>query len=185
MNTGMRGDPAKSDLEQQVAAAKAGDEVAFRAVFDATYREVRLFVAARATSEELVDEVVQATYVAAFEGLAGYRAGGAFAAWLKGIARHLLLREFSRRTRLAPLAGLAEAVLPEPADDALGARLDDCLGRLSPTARELLELRYQQRLQVQEIGARLGRSASSISVTLFRLRDTLADCLGPEVVGHG
>ncbi len=175
-------DAMSAELDCFVAAALAGDEGAFRCLFDATYREVRLFAAARAPSVEFMDEVVQATYVIAFESLARYRPNGNLLGWLKGIARNRLLQELERRERLAPIAS-APAV--SPADDdgpELGEKLQDCIGRMTPTARNLLDLRYHQRVPVQEIASRLGRTASSVSVSLHRLRQALAACLGPEVM---
>ncbi len=171
-------------LDALVRAATAGDDAAFRALFDATYRDLRLFVAARARSQEMVDEVVQGAYVRAFEQLAAYRAGGTFVPWLKGIARNLLLQELERRARLAPVAD-APAPLQDPLADDLGERLNRCLDELSPTARKLMDLRYGERVPVQEIAKQLGRSASSVSVSLFRLRNALATCLGGEVIGRG
>lgn len=177
-------EPTGAALDALVRTALRGDDAAFRALFDATYREVRLFVAARARSQEMVDEVVQGAYVRAFEQLAGYRAGGTFLAWLKGIARNLLVQEFDRRARLAPVAE-THAPMPDPQVEDLSARLNHCLEELSPTARKLMDLRYGERVPVQEIAERLGRTASSVSVSLFRLRNALATCLGSEVIGRG
>lgn len=42
------GEITAAELDRLVRAATGGDDAAFRAVFDATYRDLRLFVAARA-----------------------------------------------------------------------------------------------------------------------------------------
>ena len=173
------------DLDRLVARACAGDEGAFRALFDSTYQDVCLFVAARTNSGDLVDEVVQSTYVRAFELLGRYRPGGTFPSWLKGIASNLLKKELERRRRLDPLDIDVLSVLPEPAENELSDQIARCLQGLSPTARILMELRFTESLPVQDIAVRLKRSASSISVSLFRLRESLARCLGPGVVPHG
>lgn len=183
--SGVMGKDMAGDLDSLVGAALGGDDRAFRALFDATYREVRLFVGARAPSLELMDEVVQAAYVIAFESLGRYRPNGNLLGWLKGIARNRLLQELDRRKRLEPIESVADHSGAEVADVDLGGRLNDCLGRLTPTARELIDLRYHQHIPVQDIAQRLGRTASSVSVSLHRLRNALATCLGPEVVGHG
>jgi RNA polymerase sigma-70 factor (ECF subfamily) len=73
----------------------------------------------------------------------------------------------------------------DPLAEDVGERLNQCLKELSPTARKLMELRYHERVPVQVIAERLGRSASSVSVSLFRLRNALATCLGSEVIGRG
>jgi len=173
-----------TDVDALVAAALAGNDRAFRALFDATYREVRLFVGARAASLDLMDEVVQATYVIAFESLARYQPPGKVLGWLKGIARNRLLQEVDRRGRLEPIQNAPEHLEPVVEDD-LGPRLQKCIQGLTPTARVLLDLRYDQRIPVQGIAERLGRTAGSVSVSLHRLRKALADCLGSEVMDHG
>ncbi len=179
---------SNAGLDTLVAAALGGDEKAFRALFDATYGEVRLFVGARASSLELMDEVVQATYVIAFESLPRYRPAGNLLGWLKGIARNRLLQELDRRRRLEPIASAevdcAQAATMLDPQAELGVRLAACIDRLTPTAQTLIDLRYHQRIPVQDIARRLGRTASSVSVSLNRLRNTLASCLGPEVMGH-
>ena len=177
-------DTTAAELDRLVRAAVGGDDAAFRTLFDATYRDLRLFVAARARSQEMVDEVVQGAYVRAFEQLANYRSGGTFVSWIKGIARHLLLQELERRARLAPVAEL-QAPVRDPLAEDVGERLNHCLEALSPSARKLMELRYGERVPVQDIAKQLGRSASSVSVSLFRLRNALAACLGSEVIGRG
>ncbi len=177
-------DSMSTNLDRFVAAALAGDDGAFRSLFDATYQEVRLFAAARAPSVEFMDEVVQATYVIAFESLARYRPNGNLLGWLKGIARNRLLQELDRRARLAPIASAPAVSQVDDDGPELGEKMVDCIGRLTPTARNLLDLRYQQRVPVQEIASRLGRTASSVSVSLHRLRQALATCLGPEVMDH-
>lgn len=173
-----------TSVDRLVPQAIGGDEQAFHGIFDATYLELRLFVCTRARSQELVDEVVQATFVTAFESLGTYRQGGAFLAWLKGIARHRLQEERRRRARLMPLSEIGDVSEEPPDISDLGQRLDGCLGRLSTQARQLLELRYRQGMAVQDIATHLGRTAGSVSVSLHRLRQVLAECLGPEVVPH-
>ena len=174
-------DPAEFD--RLVALVRTGDRQAFRRLFDGCYREVRIFVASRAPDAELVDEVVQAAWVIAYEKLSSYRGGGSFLAWLKGIARNCLLRELEQRRRNSAQALDANlAAAPETGD--LADRLAHCLGMLTPQARQLLDLRYGEALAVQVVANRLGRPVGSVSVSMHRIRAALRTCLGPEVLGH-
>src|SRR4051812_14838709 len=86
-------------LDDLVVRIRAGDRPAFVALIAATQDEVRSFVAAHATTVDLVEEAVQAAYVTAFERLADYRPGGTFLPWLKGIARNRLRHETAHRRR--------------------------------------------------------------------------------------
>ena len=78
----------------------AGERDAYRLLVEDLEREVRGFVAAHASSLELVDEVVQAAFVEAYRQLHTYDLRGTFASWVKGFARNLLRRELSQRARL-------------------------------------------------------------------------------------
>ena len=88
------------DLDELVIRARSGDREAFDGLVGALELEVRSFVAAQAPSLALVDEVVQAAFVTAYHQLVRYESRGTFAAWVKGIARNLLRRELTMRSRL-------------------------------------------------------------------------------------
>ena len=173
------------DLEVVVRRVQEGDVESFRTVFDATYGELRSYVAARLYSPEQVDEVVQATYVAAFESLSRYRSHGAFVSWLKGIAFHRLDRVRREQRRFVDAQAWIDKLVAEPDDDGqqvaspeLLARLRRCLQALGPDARELLEQRHLHGSSVEALAAGRGRSAASVSVTLSRIRSRVRDCVG-------
>lgn len=171
-------------LDELVTCAKAGDREAFSQVFNACYRDLRAFVAVRLRSDEATDEVVQATFVAALEGLGRYRQNGSFRAWLRGIAAHRVIDLHRDQARTRSLPDGLESLLLAPAehngdtgDEALAARVGPCLERLVPHARKLAERRWMRRDRVQDIAADLGRSALSLSVSLHRIRQALKACL--------
>jgi RNA polymerase sigma-70 factor (ECF subfamily) len=164
---------------------------AFRQIFDATYRDLRLFAVSRCADQALVEEVVQAAYVTAFERLSEYRGGGSLVSWLKGMARNRLLQELQRRRRLQSEDILAEHELDPPDEgdlppgdqsNSVAQKMLRCLEALAPTARRLIDQRYTERKSVQEIAHLLNRTAGSVSVSLHRVRTVLKSCLGPEVI---
>lgn len=62
----------------------------------------------------------------------------------------------------------------------IDARLDAlhaCLGKLSPSQRRMILRRYEAGGSVQMLASELERPASSVSVTLHRLRKLLARCI--------
>ncbi len=167
--------------DQLAVCAARGDRAAFTALVEATCGEIQAFVAARAAHLSMVDEVVQATYVAAFESIATYRPGSSVEAWLKGIARHRLLEELRRcRRGQAGLAAAAVVAVAEPDGDPDGHRdrLAACLERLPAAWRRIIADRYWQDQPVQDIADRLGTSPGTVSQTLYRARQALLGCLG-------
>ena len=57
-------------------------------------------------------------------------------------------------------------------------RLDDCIGNLQPDHREVLRLRYQQGLSIDDLASEVGRTVAALYRLLSRLRSSLHACVG-------
>jgi len=77
-------------------------------------------------------------------------------------------------------------LLAELADDAIAvtrdlngrlAALEGCIEKLPSRDRQLVALRYDSQMPVQDIATRRNKSANSVSHSLFRIRAALADCV--------
>src|SRR5438132_2225878 len=90
-------DQQDHSLGATVRRAAAGDDRAFQALVETTHHDLRCFVAAHAWHVDLIDEVVQTTYVTCFRSLGSYHGGDALLPWLKGIARNHLRQERAAR----------------------------------------------------------------------------------------
>ncbi len=55
--------------------------------------------------------------------------------------------------------------------------LAECLQRLPNHQRQLVQRRYASGESVQDIASSQSRSANVVAVTLFRVRQLLADCI--------
>ena len=105
-------------------------------------------------------------------------------AWARTISRYKIMN-YWRRQKSAPEA-LSEEVLEtlateppeeEPEESAFARNLGDCLSQLPPTARELVELRYQRELKPGAIADLKNWTPNSVYVALSRARALLRDCL--------
>ncbi len=177
-----------AELDALAIKAQAGDRDAFRDVVLATQRELAISVAAHSASRELVEEVLQETYVTAFEKLAQYRPEGTLRPWLRTIARNHLFAHWRERRRVAEVDhDVLETMI---ADDGLegmerdderhekeSTRLAACLERLPERARTMLERRYCEEQPLAQLAQQFKRSAATLSVTLFRLRQQLKRCV--------
>jgi RNA polymerase sigma-70 factor (ECF subfamily) len=181
-------DPAQRD--EVVARVKGGERDAYRLLVEELEREVRGFVASRATSLELVEEVVQGAFVEAYRNLAAYELRGTFAAWVKGFARNLLRRELAQRARLVStdeevLEGLvAQSASSELERDAVEDRRDDlarierCLDALSPRARLMVQRRFVEQVPINRIAQQFKQTRAAIANALTRIRSGLRSCAG-------
>jgi RNA polymerase sigma-70 factor, ECF subfamily len=176
------------DIEALVAAARTGDRDAYQQIVLAVHREVRVFIAVRTGSTELVEEVLQQTLVVAWQQLSRYEQRGTFQAWLKGIARNLLLKELAARRRTCAIEGAVLDGLVTEHDlvdlqgeveeqGLIAQRLAGCLERLGMKARRLVTRRYIEGLSLEHLATEAGMSVNLVAVTLFRIRKTLRSCL--------
>lgn len=139
--------------------------------------------------DALAEELFQDLAVAVLEGSCRFDPEqGDFAAWVRGIARNLWRGHLRRRRPSRPLDAAVEEAVASAWDDRSPAeaveqaerlgRLRECLGRLAPSARELLRRRYEEAESSACIAAALGRSVAAIDTALCRLRGSLLACLG-------
>jgi RNA polymerase sigma-70 factor (ECF subfamily) len=182
-----------NDLGETLRRVLAGDPNAYSGIV-AGYQDMLLAYAAfRVPDAALVDEVVQQTFIRAYEQLRDFQTDKDFGVWLRSICRFMILAELKRVSRdrtnrdayqdhlRAELAGRALERCSSDVDEDIRLRLQACLGKLQETARSIVRLRYQELLKVEEIAERLGQSAGWVATTLFRVRGTLRRCIGEGV----
>jgi RNA polymerase sigma-70 factor, ECF subfamily len=176
-------------LDALVVSAQGGDRQAFSQVVVEVYPQLAGFLAFHAPTPELMDEILQATFVAAFQQLNDYEPRGSFAGWLKGIARNLLRRELSRRGRLqstdrtAIEALLADAALQTPDENISDElrleqlrRLRGCLDKLSPRMRLIAERRFVEDVPLNVLAQQFKQTRASIAKLIFTVRRDLRTC---------
>ena len=179
------------EIDAIVRRVQNGERDAFTALFAVTQREVRISVAAHATSADMVQEVLQATYVAAYEHILRYECRGTFVAWLKGIGKNYLRRQLSERQRVLAVEPdvLEQALIAESMamgvdqDRACNSeeQLRHCLEELAPQARSLMESKYVNGASTREHAALLKKTESWVSVTLFRIRQVLREFITSRI----
>lgn len=137
-------------------------------------------------------DVLQETNVVLLEKAAAYDATRPFVPWALTFARFQVLawRKRQTRDRLVLDDELFAAVADRMTGDltSAGQRLDaleKCLHKLAPEMRHMVEARYVQGNPVQEIAAKSGRSVNVVSVTLFRIRKALLQCVQATLAAEG
>lgn len=181
------------DLEL-VRQARTGSQEAFARLVRLHHRSVRAFIAQSVRPTDFSDDLAQDVFLCAYRSLAQFQGEGSFLAWLLGIARHKVLthlRSQARRQR-RETSHLAAALAEWRADWVEGdspdweaavmqTRLRECIDRLAPTSRQVVEEHYFKSCSAEAIGARLGKSGGAVRMLLLRIRQALATCLrGPS-----
>jgi len=141
---------------------------------------------------EGAQDVLQETNVVLLEKAADYDPARSFAPWALAFARFQVMawRKRQSRDRLVLdddlIAVLADRMATDGASP--GRRLDaleKCLNKLPADSRMMVDARYAHGDPVQEIAGKLGRSVNVVSVTLFRIRKALLDCVRATLAAEG
>ena len=175
MNHAARGAGAGRESDDGVDAEliarwKAGDERAATALVERHAAALARFAVASGERSE-VDELVQDTFVRAFNSLDGFRGESTFRTWLFTIERRLLLdrrrAEKRRRDRIEIQeddAATEYDALDSVMADETQRRLRGAIERLSPTQREVFTLRVAEGLSYKEIAQAVGTTEGAARV---------------------
>jgi RNA polymerase sigma-70 factor, ECF subfamily len=150
------------------------------------------YVLARGVPISDAEDVLQNAACIVLAKISAYEHGTNFRAWSYAILRNEVSNHLKKnRRRLLSLSNEAVAhfesmVVAQPdAQSAPLTRLNQCLQKLQKKMRDLIRLRYESGMSVQEIADEVGRPVDSVYVTLSRLRKALTDCVGREPVVDG
>jgi RNA polymerase sigma-70 factor (ECF subfamily) len=178
------------EIRRLVDRARAGDREAFNTLV--TEFRGQLEGTLRALPghnlRHIVDleEVVQETFVRAFESIRDFewRGDGSFSAWLRGIARNIVV-DAIRRKRPSHGLQVVERTAADDVSPSRSARRDERFQRLQraleglrPDHREVLTLSRIEGLPIREVAARMNRSPNAVKQLLSRALKALRSSFG-------
>ena len=167
------GEPVQEREEadaELVARWKAGDERAATALVERHAPALARFVAGLGRPED-AEELVQDTFVRAFQSLESFRGESSLRTWLFTIARRLVLdrrRADRRRVEQVELADGDAATEYDALDgvvaDETALRVRAGLERLTPTQREVFALRVGEGMSYRDIAGVVGTTEGAARV---------------------
>jgi RNA polymerase sigma-70 factor (ECF subfamily) len=127
------------------------------------------------------EDVLQETFLTVSDKAVDFREGSNFFAWACAIAR-LKVLEAQRRGAVRTFSpevveALASSVATEVFDERRQQAVTECLDRLAPRLRELMERRYHRGQLPSEISRCLVRSLNYVNVALAKARTVLRECV--------
>lgn len=141
------------------------------------------FVSALVPAAELVDDIVQDTFVAVSARAEHYDPRTSFSEWLFVVARDKIREAGGRAAAEArPFSDAVLDVLTASRGDvvASAARMrlvDECVAALAPQARRIIMLRYRNAMKPREVARSIGWTAGSVRVALSRARAAIRECV--------
>lgn len=145
---------------------------------------LRAYVFASTRSYADADDVLQDVWRTLAVKLDQYDDNRSFRAWALGVARMQVRkwRQEKGRNREIPSSDVLDllATTAEEHADELDVRLSflqECLGRLTQSCRNIMEMKYLQGLKIADISSRMGRNVAAVEMTLVRARRALRECI--------
>jgi RNA polymerase sigma-70 factor (ECF subfamily) len=174
------------ETEVLVSRVLAGEVESFAALVRRHEKEVWRVGAAMLGDRSATANLVQQTFVNAYEHLEQYRPGHDFSRWLKGIARNLVREDLRRseregRTMIAYRDYLLDLYSDEGRAEQhardLQRAVAACREQLAPAASKALALHYDEGLTVEEVASAIARTVAATRQLLFRARLALRVCV--------
>lgn len=162
--------------------AMAGrDEGALRELYVRHARWLSVRLGRRCADPDAVADVLQDTFVAAWEGAGKFRGDGEVPAWLWGIAIRRLISRLRKQTGLRLGPSLVDDDGEDiSAEERVLLRLENvdvgtALARISPELRAVLQLTVLDGLSTREAAVLLGIPRGTVKSRLQRARTTMRE----------
>ena len=136
----------------------------------------------------LAEDIFQDTYLTALKRIGTFDRSGDFDRWVLGIAKNLARNALRKRAHMAmmPSSELV-AVLDECHEEGSGEendemayrlqRLHDCMEKLPPQQRRLMDLRYAVGDSMRAIAETTESTPGAVQVAISRIRRALLGCI--------
>lgn len=165
---------------------KGGDQLAATMLVERHAAALARFAASSGVREQ-VDELVQDTFVRAFNSIDSFRSDSTLRTWLFTILKRLILDRRRAEKRRGEMVELEEghAVQPYDALDAMVAdetarRVRQAVDGLSPMQREVFLLRVNEGMAYGEIATIVGSTEGACRVHYHNAMRTIKELLGDD-----
>jgi RNA polymerase sigma-70 factor (ECF subfamily) len=178
--------PTATDAEL-VQQMLQGDKEAFHQLSERYYRAVGGFILKRVQRPDLVEDLVQETFLEAFRALKAKQAPHTFSSWLFGIAHNRCGKWLRRKRPVLFSPDETPELAAVPSEQALREeqeeqenqmnRLRGHLQQLPEETRRLLAMKHEEGKTCQEIAAATGRPVGTIKSLLARTYQWLREAM--------
>jgi RNA polymerase sigma-70 factor (ECF subfamily) len=161
-----------------------GDKRAFKALYARHHVRVFRFVLRFAGNESIAEEVVNEVFLEAWRHAQDFKGTSQVGTWLLSIARFKTISERRRRSE-SQLDESVAAAIEDPSDTPAASMekhersdiLGECLAKLTPIHREVINLIYYQGKKIEEVAQSVGAPISTIKTRMHYARNRMADLL--------
>lgn len=179
---------SKAGPDAPIAGDMADKTTIFLELLTAHERSLALYVHGLVPRDAAAEDILQQTKLLLWKHFDDFQIGTNFLAWARKVAFHQILthRRQKKREHLCldeeALEALGHAVseLAEAPSQRQEA-LRDCLVKLPTEHRQLVQLRYFDELEIDQIAERVQRTEAAVYRALSRVRMTLMECVQQQM----
>lgn len=176
--------PAISD-EALIGRIAAQDALAMQVLFLRHHVRIYRFVLRLVRDQQQAEDLVSDVFLDIWRQAAKFEGRSTVSTWLLAIARFKTLSSLRRRHE-EELDEATAAAIPDTGDSPetaiqkkeQSALLRNCLTRLSPEHREIIDLVYYQAMAIGPVAAVLGIPENTVKTRMFHARKRLSALLG-------
>jgi len=183
------------DTAKLVAEIRAGSRDAFTQLVRLHQAKVRCYLGRFVRGSDVVDDLAQETFIAAYRSLAAYKQQSTLGLWLLGIARNLALKHLrDEQRRRSQEADSFEASLSKWSEERMAAEesgpgrheqviaaLRKCIDGLQKHSAGIIRDAYFKGRTAAEIAQETGKTEGAVWVTMMRIRQALRECIGAQM----
>lgn len=168
--------------------AETDRTTAFLELLTTHERALSIYVHSLVPRDSAAEDILQQTKMLLWKHFDDFQAGTNFLAWARKTAFHQILthRRQKKREHL-PLDEVALEALGMAVTQLAGdvsqrqEALRACLARLPKEHRQLVQLRYYEDLEIEQVAEKLRRTSGAVYRALSRVRMSLMECVERQI----
>lgn len=169
-----------------------GDQVALQELYVRFEVPLFRFLSRMLRNEALAEELVNETFLEIWRAAANFEGRSQPSSWMFGIARNKALSVMRKRSEYTLDDEMAEKIsddadTPEQAamKGSKAERIRQCLEKLKPNHREIVELVYYQEKTIKEVSDIIGIPENTVKTRMFHARKQLTTVMQQAGIDRG
>lgn len=160
--------------KQLLQRLRAGDKRSVRDWHALYFNDLLRVAIFKTSNPDDAEEIVQETFINCLRHLPLFQGKSSIKTWMMSIMRHEIADYFRKKyaKKAIKLLPLVEEILASPlvSSGEIDHWVRTTLAEMTKEKKELLLMKYVDKLKVKEIASKLGKSVKSIESDLFRAR---------------